>query len=211
MKEEQYTHSILTFAFTNDGKMIVRKDKDGKIDTLPQIFMGYREFGSKIDYEDSIWVMKNIDDYKERIAIFFAYHLRNASSSISNGFFVGNENGLLDCGELHKSIEKYQIFEMRTLSIPSYIRVNRELYDSGINMGHKIINRIETRYVVLPQNENIENYPRLEAIEFNKLKEDLGLLSDRVILGITGNDGEIMESFISQLKSIDKSAVSKKY
>lgn len=85
------------------------------------------------------------------------------------------------------------------------------MYDSGINMGHKIINRIETRYVVLPQNENIENYPRLEAIEFNKLKEDLGLLSDRVILGITGNDGEIMESFISQLKSIDKSAVSKKY
>ena len=36
MKEEQYTNSILTFAFTNDGKMIVRKDKDGKIDTLPK-------------------------------------------------------------------------------------------------------------------------------------------------------------------------------
>ena len=107
---------------------------------------------------------------KKESQSFFAYHLRNASSSISNGFFVGNENGLLDCGELHKSIEKYQIFEMRTLPIPSYIRVNRELYDSGINMGHKIINRIETRYVVLPQNENIENYPRLEEYIFPIIK-----------------------------------------
>ena len=173
--------------------------------------MGYRELGSKTDYEDSIWVMNNIDDYKERIAIFFAYHFRNSSSSISNGFFVGNGNYLLDCGELHKSVEKYQIFEMRTLSTPSYIRVNRELYDSGINMGHKIINRIETRYVVFSHNQNIEDYPRLEAIDLGTLKEDFRLLSDKIILGITGKDGEIMESFIGQLKSMNKGSVSNKY
>ena len=41
-ENEIYTNSILTFAFTSDGQIIVRKDKDGKIDTLPWIFMGYR-------------------------------------------------------------------------------------------------------------------------------------------------------------------------
>lgn len=58
MKEKEiYTNSILTFAFTKNGRMIVRKDKYGKIDTLPWIFMGIEKKDSKTDYEDSIWVM----------------------------------------------------------------------------------------------------------------------------------------------------------
>lgn len=80
--EEIMTNSILTFAFTNDGRMIVKKDKEGKIDTLPWIFLGYREKNSETDYEDSIWVMNNMDNYKERIATFFAYHLRNSRNAI---------------------------------------------------------------------------------------------------------------------------------
>lgn len=35
---------------------------------------------------------------------------------------------------------------MRTLSVPSYIRVNNELYDGEKQAEQQIINRIETRY-----------------------------------------------------------------
>lgn len=210
-KKYIYTNSILTFAFTNDGRMVVRKDKDGKIDTLPWIFMGYREKDSKTDYEDSIWVMNNMGDYKERIAIFFAYHLRNSRQAILDGWFIGNSNSLLDIGELHEKIANHQIEEMKTIHTPSYIRVNRGLYDGGTNSnGQQIINRIETRYIVLPSDENIERFPELETKDLEELKEDFSLLSDKMVLGITGEDGRIMESFINQLNSLNKSVSPKK-
>ena len=210
-EKEIYTNSILTFAFTNDGRMIVRKDKNGKMDTLPWIFMGHREKDSKTDYEDSIWVMNNMDEYKERVAIFFAYHLKNSRNAILDEFFIGNGNHLCDVGELHEKIANHQIEEMKTIHTPSYIRVNRGLYDGGTNQnGQQIINRIETRYVVLPSDENIENFPELETKEFGELREEYGSLSDKILLGITGEGGKIMESFINQLNSLNKSVSPKK-
>lgn len=84
-KNEIYINSILTFVFTKEGKIIVRKDKEGKIDTFPWLFIGRCEKDSKTDYEDSVWVMNNIDDYKETIATFFAYHLRNCREAVLDG------------------------------------------------------------------------------------------------------------------------------
>lgn len=210
-ENEIYTSSILTFAFTNDGQIIVRKDKDGKIDTLPWIFMGYHEKDSKTDYEDSIWVMNNMDEYKERIATFFAYHLRNSRNAILDGWFIGNGNALLDVGELHEKIANHQIEEMKSIHTPSFIRVNRGLYDGGLNQnGQQVVNRIETRYIVLPSDEDIERFPELEVRELDELKEDFSLLSNKMILGITGEDGKIMESFVSQMDSLNKSSSPKK-
>lgn len=212
MKENDiYTNSILTFAFTNDGQIIVRKDKEGKIDTLPWIFMGYREKDSKTDYKNSIWVMNNMDEYKERIATFFAYHLRNSRKAILDGWFIGNGNALLDVGELHEKIANHQIEEMKSIHTPSFIRVNRGLYDGGLNQnGQQVINRIETRYIVLPSDEDIEKFPELEVRALEELKEDFSLLSNKMILGITGEDGKIMESFVSQIYSLNKSSSHKK-
>lgn len=181
-ENEIYTNSILTFAFTSDGQIIVRKDKDGKIDTLPWIFMGYREKDSKTDYEDSIWVMNNMDEYKERIATFFAYHLRNSRKAILDGWYIGNGNALLDVGELHEKIANHQIEEMKSIHTPSFIRVNRGLYDGGLNQnGQQVINRIETRYIVLPSGKDIERFPELEIKELDVLKEDFSLLSNKMI------------------------------
>lgn len=210
-EKEIYTNSILTFAFTNDGKMIVRRDKDGKIDTLPWLFMGYRERGSKVDYENGVWVMNNADEYKEKIATFFAYHLRNGRNALLDGWFVGNSNALLDVGELHEKVMSHQIDEMKTIHTTSYIRVNRGLYDGGINQnGQQVINRIETRYIVLPSNENIDRFPELEARKLDELREDFSLLSDKMIFGITGEEGIVMESFVSQLAFLNKNAYLKK-
>lgn len=210
-ENEIYTNSILNFAFTSDGQIIVRKDKDGKMDTLPWIFMGYREKDSKTDYEDSIWVMNNMDEYKERIATFFAYHLRNSRKAILDGWFIGNGNALLDVGELHEKIANHQIEEMKSIHIPSFIRVNRGLYDGGLNQnGQQVINRIETRYIVLPSGEDIERFPELEIKELDVLKEDFSLLSNKMIMGITGEDGKIMESFVSQMDSLNRSSSHKK-
>lgn len=205
-EKEIYTNSIMTFAFTNDGRMIVKKDKDGKLDTLPWLFTGYHEKNSKIDYEDSIGVINNMNEYKERIQVFFAYHLRDCREAILNGFFTGEGSYLLDCGELYEKIANYQIEEMKNIHNPSYIRVNSDLYDGGINEnGQQVINRIETRYVVLPNDDNIENYPDLEAKTIDELRENYSLLSNKVILGISGEDGKIMESFINRLNSTNKS------
>jgi len=210
-ENEIYTNSILTFAFTSDGQIIVRKDKDGKIDTLPWIFMGYREKNSKTDYEDSIWIMNNMDEYKERIATFFAYHLRNSKKAILDGWFIGNGNALLDVGELYEKIANHQIEEMKSIHTPSFIRVNRGLYDGGLNQnGKQVINRIETRYIVLPIDKDIERFPELEIKELNALREDFSLLSNKMIMGITGEDGKIMESFINQIDSLNKDSSHKK-
>lgn len=210
-EKDIYTNSILTFAFTNDGRMVVRKDSEGKLDTLPWIFTGYREKDSKTDYEDSIWVMNNMDEYKERIAIFFAYHLRNCRNAILDDQFIGNSNRLLDVGELHEKIASQQIEEMKTINTPSYIRVNSGLYDGGVNQnGQQIINRIETRYIVLPSDENMERFPKLEAKNFDELRDQFSLLSNKIVLGITGEDGKIMEAFINQLHSLNKEASPKK-
>ena len=206
-----YMNSILTFAFTNTGQIVVRRDKEGKLDTLPWLFMGYREKDSKIDYEDSIWIMNNMDEYKERMATFFAYHLRNSRKAIVDGWFVGNYNILLDVGKLHEKIASYQIQEMKTMSSPSFIRVNSGLYDGGFNQkNQQIINRIETRYIVLSSNEEIEKFPELEAKELDELRENFGLLSNKMILGITGEDGKIMESFVHQMDSLSKSPAPRK-
>lgn len=209
--KEVYTNSILTFAFTNDGQIIVRKDKEGKLDTLPWLFTGYREKNCKTDYENSIWVMNHMDDYKERIAEFFAYHSKYTKQNILSGWEIGNRNALLDVGELHKKIANHQIEEMKTIDTPSYIRVNRELYDGGTNqIGQQIINKIEIRYLVLPSNEEIDTFKELEAKELDELIEEISLLSDKMILGITGSAGETMKSFIDQLKSLSKNNSSKK-
>jgi len=66
MNDAFYTNSIITYAFTNDGKMIVRKDTEEKIDTLPWIFLGCRDENDAMDYENSIWVMNHMDEYKEK-------------------------------------------------------------------------------------------------------------------------------------------------
>lgn len=79
-----------------------------------------------------------------------------------------------------------------------------------IQKGGQIINRIETRYVVLPSNEDIERFPELEVKNLEELREDFSLLSDKIVLGITGEDGKIMETFISQLNSLNKSVFPKK-
>lgn len=210
-EKEIYLNSVLTFAFTNDGKIIVRKDKDGKLDTMPWLFMGYRERGSKTDFDESIWVMNNIDDYKERISTFFAYHVRNAKQAVLKGFFTGNEKNLLDVGTLNKKIAKQQIAEMQTLATPSFIRVNNELYDGGINPeGRQVINRVETRYIVFSEDGEIANFPELEAKELNELAQEIGMLSYKMILGTTGENAEIMKDFVEQLKSLNKSSVATK-
>ena len=206
-----YTNSILTFAFTSDGQIIVKKDREGKLDTLPWLFMGCREKDIKVDYEDSIWVMNNPSEYKENAMLFFAYHLRNCRKVILDGWFVGNENALLDVGKLHGKIANHQIKEMTVLDGPSFIRVNSSLYDGGTTLyGQRIINGIETRYIVLPSDEDIGKFPELEIKELDELREDFSLLSDKMILGITGEDGKIMESFVSQIKSFSKNSFIKK-
>lgn len=211
-KEPIYTLSILSFTFTNDGKIITKKDKDEKIDTLPQLFMGYSERDSKINYEESHWVINHIDDYKEKIATFFAYN-SSAKQGIIKGFLIGNSNTLIDVGQLHDSIAPYQIMEMKTLDKPSYIRVSKNYYDGGeIEKNQEIINEIEIRYIVLPKEENIDLYPELEAFELEQLQEELLLdsLSSKMILGITGEEGKQMKEFIHQLKTLNKENNQKK-
>jgi len=200
-----YTNSILTFAFTNEGKIIIRKDKDQKIDSLPLIFLGYRKKDCKTDYEDSIWIMNNMDEYKERIATFFAYHLRNCRNAILNGYFVGNGNTLLDVGEFHKKIANQRIAEMKKLHTPSFIRVKTRSYDGGIILNNRqVVNKIEIRYIILPKDEDMERFPDLEAKELEELKNDFPQLSNKMILGITGENGQIIESFINRIKTLNK-------
>lgn len=205
MEENVYTDSVLTFVFTNDGRIIVKKDKEGMIDTLPWMFMGYRATNSKMDYEDSIWVINNRDEYNEKIAEFFVYHLKGSRDSLLEGFIKGNANYLLDVGELHDRIAPYQIEEMKNGNTPSFIRVHNGSYDGGINKdGQQIINRIEIRYIVLPNSYEIEQFPELEALEFDRVSQDYKSLSHKMILGVTGTDGNLMKSFIDSLTSSNR-------
>ncbi len=155
--------------------------------------------------------MNNMDEYKEGIATFFAYYLRKSRKAILDGCFIGNGNALLDVGELYEKIANHQIEEKKSIHTPSFIRVNRGLYDGGLNQnGQQVINRIETRYIVLPSGEDIERFPELEIKELDVLKEDFSLLSNKMIMGITGEDGKIMELFVSQIDSLNKGSSHKR-
>lgn len=128
-----------------------------------------------------------------------------------DGWFAGKGNAFLDVGELYEKIASHQIEEMKTIDTPSFIRVSRGLYDGGTNQnGQQVINRIETRFIVLPDDEDMERFPELEAKELEELKEDFSLLSNKIVLGITGDEGKIMEKFINQLNSLNKKSSPKK-
>lgn len=199
------THSILSFVFTRDGKMLVGKNAEGKLDTLPWLFLGYREEGSILNFDDSIWVINDKDEYQERISLYMAYQSRNSKNGILNGFLSANGGHLIDVGQLHEKIAEQQIEEMVTLSQPSYIRVSSGMYDGGVNKyGQEIINEIETRYVVMSENDNIEDFPDFHAMDVSEVKRNLSLTSDKIILGVTGSDGERMEKFAGKLKSMAK-------
>lgn len=204
--EGTYVDTILTFAFNINGRVVVKRNKAGKLDTLPWLFMGHREKESKMDYEDDIWIMNNREEYEERIATFFAYHLRNGRSAILNGYFYGNKNNLISVGTGFSQVE-----EMTKIQTPSYINVNQEFYDLGTRVaGQNIFHRIETRYIVLP-NDDIKDFPELELVELQALKQNFKDLSTKIILGITGEDGEMMASFVSQLEYLNKTTSRKKH
>lgn len=208
-KDPIYTNSICTFAFTNDGKIITVKDKEGKLDTLPQLFMGYREEGCKTDYKDNIWVMTHRDDYAQRIAEFFSYHNKKDRYALINEFRIASRSYFLDVGSLTDSLANHQIEEMKNMETASYIRVHRGYYDSGVNQNNQpIINEIETRYVVLSSSIKIEPdlYPDLEAKTFEELTEkmDSNILSTKMLFGLIGEEGRIMSTFVNTLKACEK-------
>lgn len=118
---------------------------------------------------------------------------------------------MLDVGKLHGKIANHQIEEMKSIHTPSFIRVNDEYYDGGLNQNNQqVINEIETRYIVLPADEDLEAFEDLEIIEVDELRRGFGLISSRIALGITGSDGEIMDTFINKLKSLEKNSSIKK-
>ncbi len=207
-KEPIYTNSILTFAFTNNGEIITVKDKEKKLDTLPQLFMGYREEGCKTDYQDSIWVMNHREDYAERIAEFFIHHSKKDRESLIKEYIVASRDYFWDVGELTNSLAIHQIEEMKNIETASYIRVHSGYYDGGVNQnGQPMIHEIETRYVVLPSRINIDSdlYPDLEVKTLEEIirKIDPNELSSKMILGLTGEDGRIMTSFVDILKTCE--------
>lgn len=211
MDKEIYTKSILTFVFTNDGKMLVRKNKEEKLDTVPQIFFGYRKKENTTDFEDYIWVINHPDEYHERIASFISYQSKTKKRSVLNKFIEGNPYHIQDCGNFYKKFADFQIEEMKRTTKASFIRVNDEYYDGGVNQNNQqVINQIETRYIVLPADEDLEEFEDLELIEVDELRRSFGLISSRIALGITGSDGEIMDTFIRKLKSLEKSSSIKK-
>lgn len=205
-KQPIYTNSILTFVFTADGKLVVKNNKEGKIDTLPLLFMGYKEQDAKNDYEDSIQIINSRDDYSTAISNFFLYYGKETKNAFLDEWIISNPGYLLDCGQLTDSIRDNQIEEMANIDIPTYIRVNREYYDYGTYEGQQVVNEIETRYLVLPSNIDISDYHHLETKELEEITAniDMNILSDKIIIGTTGTNKNKMKSFVGTLKTLNK-------
>lgn len=209
-KEPIYAKSILTFAYTLDGKIIVKKDKDGKLDTLPLLFMGHRERGAKIDYEDSIGVISDEKEYETRIAEFFGYYQKATSKALIDGFVIGNPNALFNYGRLLESIHDEQITEIIDNAIPGYISVGKKYYDYGENqLGQGIINEIETRYLILPKTVELSNYNQLEAKELDEIMPSTltNEISYKMFIGTTGEEKREMQAFINTIKQVTKSDI----
>lgn len=213
MDEPIYVESIMTVVFTSSGQIVLVKNKKGELDTIPQYFLGRKEVGSReYNEETHIGVLNDLIDYEEEIAYFFGKHdPRYDESIVEAGFFKGNPESLLDCGELAPSISKFQIEEMANLDRASFIRVNNESIDTGNKeQGKDIINRMQVRYLVVPEKRNLSSYRNflvmtVEELHQKFLKGDIPF-SSKLSWFMSGSDLQRLNSFSKELETAEKRA-----
>lgn len=211
MTEPMYVESIMTIVFTSSGELALVKNKKGEIDTIPQYFLGRKELGSKgYNEETNIGGLNDLLDYEEEISFYFGKHdPRYEESLVDQGFFKGNRNAILDCGELAPSISKSQIQEMANLDRSSFIRVSRESYDAGVNdQGIDMINRMQVRYLVVPDSRNLSSYRDFLVITVEEfcqmMKREDSPVSKKLAWFMSGNDLERVIQFSKELESVEK-------
>ncbi len=213
MDEPIYVESIMTIVFTSSGNIVLTKNKKGELDTVPQYFLGRKEAGSKgYNEETNIGVINDLIDYEEEIAYYFGKHdPRYEESIVEAGFFKGNPESLLDCGELAPSISTSQIREMSNLDRASFIRISRETLDMGQNeQGQDIVNRMQVRYLVVPEKRNLASYRDFLVMTPGELCQVLKRrdipISSKLAWFMSGEDLKRVSDFSEVLGSIEKNA-----
>ncbi len=211
MDEPIYVESIMTVVFTSSGNIVFVKNKKGELDTVPQYFLGRKEAGSRgYNEETHIGVLNDLIDYEEEVAYFFGKHdPRYEESIVEAGFFKGNPESLLDCGELAPSISKFQIEEMANLDRGSFIRVSRETLDMGQNeQGQDIVNKMQVRYLVVPDSRNLASYRDFLVMTTEELcqllKKRESLISNKLLWFMSGEELKHASEFSEVLGSIEK-------
>lgn len=173
--ENIYTRSIMSMIFTATGDLVIIHNEDEELDTMPQCFFGRKELGAARRTGKQIRILDNEMDYKSEVAYFFSEQDSNQPNfALETEFVRPNVNAIIDCGELHESISKFQIEEMANLECPSFIRISQDSYDGGeLENGVQLINDIGVRYIVMPKTINMKKYEHMEIITVEKLLEKI--------------------------------------
>ncbi len=163
-------HSIMTLVFTKDGDLVITKNGNQEIDTVPQYFLGRNQNVGEYD-ENNIGVINSELDYKTSMAKYLGKK-RGKYSTVKGleELFIGNAQAIIDCGQLAKSIGSSQIQEMKYLDTPSFIRI-KTLEQKETNGIAPVIDKVHMRYMVLPNAIDINNFQDFTVIPLSELKE----------------------------------------
>lgn len=204
--ENVYTRSIMSMIFTTTGELVVVHNEENELDTMPQCFFGRKEEGARRRRGKEIRVLNNEIDYKSEVAYFFSELDSNQPNfALETEWLTPNINTILDCGELHESVAKFQIEEIANLECPSFIRISQNTYDGGtLENGIQVMNDISVRYITMSKFTNMKYYEQCEVISIEKLLEKMNdpeiKTSDNLRWFMTGEELENIKRFSKQLQ-----------
>lgn len=160
----------MTLVFTKDGDLVITKNGNHEIDTVPQYFLGRSQNVGKYD-ENNIGVINSELDYKTSMAKYLGKKRGEYSTTEElEELFIGNEQTIIDCGQLAKSIGNIQIQEMKYLDSPSFIRI-KTLEQKETNGITSVIDKVHMRYMVMPDAVDIKDFKDFTVIPPSELKE----------------------------------------
>lgn len=203
MADKIYMHSIMTTVFTTKGDMVVIINDNDELDTIPQYFMGHRE-DKKYTGAEGFDILNSENDYKEAVGYFLAFKSKATDVGIKNGLLVGNKESLVDCGELHPRIAYAQIYEMKHMKSPSFIRIKSDILEITVE-NQKVLNQIQTRYIVDPTLD-IDDYQGIKVIspmELEELQREGKIkLSPKLLWQMSGEKIKELKSFSNNLNHV---------
>lgn len=208
--ENVYTRSIMSMIFTATGDLVIVHNEENELDTVPQCFFGQKEAGARRRRGKEIRVLNSEIDYKSEIAYFLSELDSNQPNfALETEWLTPNLNAILDCGELHESIAKFQIEEIANLEYPSFIRISQNTYDGGtLENGIQVINDISVRYITMSKLTNMKNYEGCEVISIEKLLEKINKpeieVSTNLRWFISGEELENIKKFSNQLRAFQE-------
>lgn len=181
--------TILTVVLTRDGKIVIPLDEDGKYSSFPKYCVGLRDgYQKNLAREVGFFLIKNHcedeSEYKKQMVEELGKRKKIYSEKgIEEGWFIGNENKLIDRGQLAESIYSYQVEEMKKCPT-GYIRDGRNTFYLKTVDNIEVYENVEYRFILLSKEFDEQNFRGLSTYSIEELEDILTTQTNNCTLAL---------------------------